>query len=154
MLCLEEARKVGVSRKLAPRHWKGPYVIIRKLSDLLFEIENKEKKTKVVHHDKLKLFRQREPPKWIGDLQLKLHHDGGSPEMSEYSADDGGSPEMSEYSADDETGDEGQDTESQLSEIDDDHGADETSKQRDITHNAGGNTRPRREIKRPRRLLD
>ena len=45
------ARKIGLSPKLQPA-WKGPYVISKVLSPILFEVA--DKKIFVLHHDRLK----------------------------------------------------------------------------------------------------
>ncbi|XP_053381963.1 uncharacterized protein LOC128549364 [Mercenaria mercenaria] len=38
VLCLEKSRHKGISKKIDPNIWKGPYVITRKITDLLYEI--------------------------------------------------------------------------------------------------------------------
>jgi hypothetical protein len=36
-------------------NWEGPYIIIKKLNDVIFKIQkNKQSKPKIVHHDRLK----------------------------------------------------------------------------------------------------
>ena len=73
VLCLDSTRKTGVSKKLNPHHWKGPCVITAKLSDLLFEVQPRDKrKKKIIHHDRLKLYLLREPLPWITNLRRTL----------------------------------------------------------------------------------
>ena len=47
-------RKKGISPKLQS-FWGGPFLVVRKLSDLIYEIQSHPSaKTKIVHHDRLK----------------------------------------------------------------------------------------------------
>jgi len=61
--CLDKTKVIGRSKKLEPIIWQGPFVVERKLSDLLFEIKNL-KKRKIVHHDKLKKYTSNLVPDW------------------------------------------------------------------------------------------
>ena len=61
------ATKVGESKKLNPV-WVGPFLVVKKLSSALFEIRGK-KKSQVVHHDRLKLCRDRFVPFWLKRLR-------------------------------------------------------------------------------------
>ena len=48
------SRKKGVSPKLQS-FWEGPYLIIEKLSDLVYKIQSAPSaKTRIIHHDRLK----------------------------------------------------------------------------------------------------
>ena len=55
-------------KKLVPKY-KGPFWIVDKLSDVNFRIaENEESKMRVIHHDRLKPYKSREPlvtPEWV-----------------------------------------------------------------------------------------
>ena len=52
--------KSGENRKLAPRR-NGPWIVLRKLPNgVNFQIENSRKEQKVVHHDRLLPFTERD----------------------------------------------------------------------------------------------
>ena len=57
------ATRKGVSKKLLPIY-DGPFLVTRVLSPVLIEIEG-QKKNKIIHHDKLKICRDRRIPLWI-----------------------------------------------------------------------------------------
>ena len=70
--CLSEARKVGVSPKLQ-RRYEGPFIIQEKLSPLNFGIQIHEDGTsKIVHHNKLKLYEGSNPPRWVSRAARRL----------------------------------------------------------------------------------
>ena len=51
----DPTKKKGISPKLQSR-WVGPYLVVGKLSDLLYKIQlSPQSKIKIVHHDRLKL---------------------------------------------------------------------------------------------------
>ena len=51
----DPSKKKGISPKLQSR-WTGPYLVVGKLSDLLYKVQlNPQSRIKVVHHDRLKL---------------------------------------------------------------------------------------------------
>ena len=51
----DPTKKKGISPKLQSR-WVGPYLVVGKLSDLLYKIQLRpQSKIKIVHHDRLKL---------------------------------------------------------------------------------------------------
>ena len=53
--------------------WMGPGIIIRKFSDLVFEIRvNQKGKAKTLHHDRLKPYASDDIPYWMLNLQTKL----------------------------------------------------------------------------------
>ena len=54
--------KQGTSKKLAAP-WKGPYVIVDKITPYLYKVKNNHKKT-VINHDRLKICQDRVIPKW------------------------------------------------------------------------------------------
>jgi hypothetical protein len=62
--------KIGQSKKLR-KPWIGPYVIDEKLSSVLYRIRDR-KKSKVVHHDRLKLCSDREIPLWLSRLRHSI----------------------------------------------------------------------------------
>ena len=62
---LHETREVGVSPKL--QHiYEGPYLVVKKHSEMNFLLQlDKEGRTRLVHHNKLKLYKGDYPPPWI-----------------------------------------------------------------------------------------
>jgi len=71
--CLDSSRTVGKSPKLKAQLWKGPFVVTRKISDLLYEITGPPKsKSKVVHHDRLKRYCSTTIPQWILGVQRQM----------------------------------------------------------------------------------
>ena len=57
-------RKKGVSPKLS-RPWQGPYIVMKKLNDLVYRIQQgPRKKPKVVHRNRLWTYSGRQPPTW------------------------------------------------------------------------------------------
>jgi hypothetical protein len=63
---LDSTRTVGLSPKLSSDKWKGPQLITRKISELLFEIKSTVKsRTKIIHHNRLKPYHGDEVPDWI-----------------------------------------------------------------------------------------
>jgi len=70
---LDKLRTIGKSPKLKASPWKGPNVVIRKISDLLYEVKpSAAGKSKVMHHDMLKPYVSEEVPEWAAQLRLKL----------------------------------------------------------------------------------
>ena len=60
-------RKQGLSPKLM-RSWKGPYVVMKKINDLIYRIQlGPHAKPKVVHRNRLWLYRGPTPPTWPKD---------------------------------------------------------------------------------------
>ncbi|CAC5425680.1 unnamed protein product [Mytilus coruscus] len=67
---LDSTSKVGQSKKLrAP--WQGPYVVIRVLSPVLYEITGR-KKEMIIHHDRIKQCDDEIVPLWIKRLRNRL----------------------------------------------------------------------------------
>lgn len=60
----------AVSNKLGQR-WTGPYLVIKRISDVTYEIQlNSERNPVVVHVDHLKPFQGRQPPvKWLEEAE-------------------------------------------------------------------------------------
>lgn len=69
---IDSATRIGQSKKLRSP-WKGPYLIIKVLSPVLYRIRQR-KKEMVSHHDKLKPCEDRNIPFWIKRLRNKLLH--------------------------------------------------------------------------------
>ena len=67
---LNQATKTGQSRKLKPV-WKGPLVVIKVLSPVLFRVRDR-KKEHVLHHDKLKPCTDRHIPMWLRRLRHQV----------------------------------------------------------------------------------
>ncbi len=66
---LQATRKESVNPKLV-FPYAGPFIVKQRLSDQNYMIQfNADGLTKVIHHDKLKLYKGRNPPKWIAKLQ-------------------------------------------------------------------------------------
>lgn len=63
VLEIESGTIIGKCKKLK-NIWKGPYVISKVINSVLFEIAG-QKKTRIVHHDRLKLCEDRSMPLWI-----------------------------------------------------------------------------------------
>ena len=71
---LNEARFEGLSPKLQVTYL-GPYLITKKLNDLVFKIQvSKFGHTCVVHHDNLRRFEGKACPKWIDTCKALLCH--------------------------------------------------------------------------------
>lgn len=67
----DTATKVGQSRKRKPP-WKGPYIVVKVINPVLYEIEDR-KKLYVIHHDRLKLCTDKDLPIWIQRRSSKFH---------------------------------------------------------------------------------
>ena len=64
--CLDQTKIKGRCKKIEPQLWRGPFIITKKLSDLLFEIQGKPgTRSKIVHHDRIKKFYSKLLPEWI-----------------------------------------------------------------------------------------
>ena len=78
--CLDSTRKVGKSPKLKSSVWKGPCLITRKISDLLFELKTgPNSRLKVIHHDRIKPYVAEETPSWIIKVRDGLRLSGCLP---------------------------------------------------------------------------
>ena len=74
---IDSASRVGQSSKLRPV-WKGPYLVVKVISDNLYCIRDR-KHVSVIHHDRLKLCKDRVVPQWM----KKLRHNLLCPEKDE-----------------------------------------------------------------------
>ena len=63
MYLLDTTSKAGQCKKLQPV-WKGPYLVTETLTEVLYRIEG-QRKTSVVHHDRLKICEDRAIPLWM-----------------------------------------------------------------------------------------
>ena len=67
---INSSSKVGQSNKLKPI-WKGPYLVIKVISPVLFRIKG-HKREVVVHHDRLKSCMDRSIPMWMRRLRHRV----------------------------------------------------------------------------------
>lgn len=79
---LDPSNKPGVSAKLQPI-FRGPYLIIKKYSPILYLVQDKKRKL-VVHHDRLRLGNDRGIPLWM----RKMRHEFFSTDESFSISDD------------------------------------------------------------------
>ena len=69
---LSEARQVGECQKLM-HVYKGPYLIVKKYSEINFLLQlDKKGKTRVTHRNKLKPYEGDDPPSWLRKAKRKL----------------------------------------------------------------------------------
>lgn len=60
----DPTRKIGVCSKLLPK-WKGPYIVVRKIDDLIYMVKRSPRQpAKVYHIDRLIPYKGRNPPSW------------------------------------------------------------------------------------------
>ena len=65
-------RQVGECQKLM-RVYEGPYLIVKKYSEINFLLQlDKKRKTRVTHHNKLKPYEGDDPPSWLRKAKRKL----------------------------------------------------------------------------------
>lgn len=70
---LDSSRKIGLSPKLRSQPWKGPLVVKKKLSDLLFELVGQQmSKARIVHHDRLKPYHSDLVPDWVPSIRKSV----------------------------------------------------------------------------------
>lgn len=63
---MDLTKTVGHCKKFDPGIWQGPFIIVRKFSDLVFEIQGKSgSKSKLVHHERLKSYHADVLPDWL-----------------------------------------------------------------------------------------
>ena len=67
---IDSATKVGVSSKLRPV-WKGPYLVTKVITPMLYRIKDRKSES-VIHHDRLKLCRDRNIPLWMRRMRHNL----------------------------------------------------------------------------------
>ena len=69
----DSTRTVGKSPKLKAEIWKGPCVIVKKLSDLLFELQKTaQSKSKILHFDRLKSYTSERVPEMTSKLKENM----------------------------------------------------------------------------------
>ena len=67
------SRKVGLNPKLRSQLWKGPFIIKRKMSDLLYElVDHQLSKSKLIHHDRLKPYNSDIFPDWVPNVRKSV----------------------------------------------------------------------------------
>ena len=72
----DNTRTVGKSPKLMSQIWKGPCVIVKKLSDILFEIKTSlQSKSKILHFDRLKPYTSEIVPEMTVKLKKNTDSD-------------------------------------------------------------------------------
>ena len=70
---LDSSRIVGKSPKLKREVWKGPFIVVSKISDILYQVKGPPKtKSKIVHHDRIRRFKCNSIPQWVLSLQQDL----------------------------------------------------------------------------------
>ena len=86
-------RKKGISPKLS-RPWQGPYVVIKKINDLVYWIQlDPGLKPKVVHRNRLWKYSGRNPPAWynqangVEERQTRPNDGSDTPEVIEEEPD-------------------------------------------------------------------
>ena len=62
----------GVSKKLV-KPWQGPGVVLQRITPALYLVKTKED-TRVVHHDKMRLCKDRITPSWARQFQANVKH--------------------------------------------------------------------------------
>lgn len=72
VLLRQDASKAGSCKKLNPV-WVGPYLIVAILSPVIMKLRG-PRKTFVVHHDRVKLCRDRQLPLWLRRARHELLH--------------------------------------------------------------------------------
>ncbi len=62
--------KVGVSSKLTSK-WKGPYLVVRKIDDMMYLVKRKPTQPAKAHHiDRLRPYQGRDLPRWFLRIEL------------------------------------------------------------------------------------
>ena len=70
VLKIDSATKIGQSSKLKPP-WKGPFIISEVISPVLYKVRDRKKES-VIHHDRLKICKDRNFPLWLLRLRNKI----------------------------------------------------------------------------------
>ena len=71
---LDSSKVIGKSPKLKREVWKGPFVVVRKINDILYQIKGHPKtKCKIVHHDRIRRFKCNSIPQWVLSLQQDVN---------------------------------------------------------------------------------
>ena len=74
---LQKSHKPGQCRKLK-QIWTGPYLVLEMLTPAVYRLRGQKKET-VLHHDRLKLFRDRSAPVWMQRLRHRFLATGTAP---------------------------------------------------------------------------
>ena len=74
---LKAAHRAGQSRKLSPV-WQGPLLVIKLVTPMLLVVRDQRKES-VLHHDRLKPFRERVVPIWMRRLRQQFLQQGSLP---------------------------------------------------------------------------
>ena len=55
--------------------WKGPFVMVRKISEILYQIKGhpETNKNKIIHHDRIRRFKCNSIPLWVLPLQQDVN---------------------------------------------------------------------------------
>ena len=62
---INESSTKGLSRKLQPV-FKGPFIVTHQISDVLYQLQGRRSTdVKVMHHDRMKICKDRDLPLWI-----------------------------------------------------------------------------------------
>ncbi len=69
---LIEANAIAIKKLELP--WLGPYVITKKLSDVVYRMVN-NRRAMVIHHDQLKPYKYEYIPIWARKVQQSLHRE-------------------------------------------------------------------------------
>lgn len=87
--------KVGESRKLQ-EVYSGPFLVVDVLSPILYRIEGKKgKRRQVVHHDRLRICKDRDVPLWARREQQRVLDDTEIQDNSVLEADSEDPPDLS-----------------------------------------------------------
>ena len=81
VLKIDSATKIGQSSKLkAP--WKGPYIVVEVKSPILYKIADRKNVESIVHHDRIKIYKDTEFPGWVKRLRNKILGNNGAQSLS------------------------------------------------------------------------
>ena len=83
---LNSAGKTGQSRKLQPLY-TGPYLIIKKLSNILFTIVNSRGRQQVIHHDRMRRCSDDNIPIWARRERARIQNTGPEQEVLQQDED-------------------------------------------------------------------
>ena len=68
----DPSRRLGVCSKLAPQ-WKGPFIVTKKIDDLIFLVKNSSTATaKAIHIDRLTAYHGTKIPPWLVSVRNRL----------------------------------------------------------------------------------
>ena len=76
---INESSTKGLSRKLQPV-FKGPFIVTHQVSDVLYQLQGRRlTDVKVMHHDRMKICKDRDVPLWIRRKRAVILGDTPSP---------------------------------------------------------------------------